>query len=546
MSSNRTASTRYTPATMEAFEPRLMLAGNVLAEITSSGDLIITGDDLANSIHITEVTGVVTITRGDANTVINGDDDLDGGGVVLANTFTRNVKIKMGDGDDEVKILGDLGDDDAIGGAGADADTPFGIAGNVQIDLGAGTTEDPETAQDAYLHLVDVAGSVKITSKDDNDADAEILNSIVGKNVQMSLGGGNNEAIVDSVDIGGNLKIQNKDGDQNVLLYSSTVDGSVSIANGKGLHTVDVDDNMIGKNLSIKNKELVAVNPADVQEIWVYNTDVVGSVKISNGKGATMIDIDDDDDGGQNGDSVTIGKKLSITTKDGDDEIYVWDTTAASIKINTGKGAEGGAGTTSVNVADVTTTGSLSVANKSGKTNIEVDDTTVGKKTKLTGGKAETSVDIVDLVATGGLQIKGGGKEVADTLTVTAIVLVSSKVKIKGGAAINTINLDDVTLDSLQIKTGKGNDLINIETVDTAADITSTMETLRIDAAGGVDVITIGDAGSADRGLTLTGKGVINGGKGTDTLDAAAARGNTFGVDMLTVKSIEAGDSVVV
>ncbi len=524
------------PPAMEAFEQRLLLAGNVLAQVTGGGDLVITGDYEANSIIITEVDGEITITRGDADTKINGDEDIPGAGVVIDGTFSRNIKIKMGDGDDKVSIAGDYGEDEELGGVGDDADTPFAIGGNVQIDLGAGTAEaegDPQIDQEAELNIVAVAGGVKIIAKNSNGDTATIQDgSTVGKNVQIGLDRGNNNVTITDTLIAGNLKIQNKDGAHNIAVTDITV-GNLSIANGRGKNDINVANATIGKNLSIKNKQLVvaAGDPAPNQAIDVGAVTVGGSMKISNGKGATIIEVRD----------ANVAKNLQISCKDGDDETLVSNVSAANVKINLGKGA------TNTGLNDVSTSGSLSITNKNGAAVTSILDTTVAKKTKLTTGNAAATLDIDVLTATGGLQIKGGDKAAGGgKLDVDIDGLTGGNVKIMGGGGGDLIELDDLTITSLQLKTGKGNDTIDIETVDTAADITSTMETLRIDAAGGVDVITIGDAGSADRGLTLTGKGVINGGKGTDTLDAAAARGNTFGVDMLTVKSIEAGDSVVV
>ena len=527
MNNKRMEQNQQAPPAMEAFEQRLLLAGNVLAEVTNAGDLIITGDDAANSIVVGEAAGVITITRGDADTEINGDADAGAAGVVIDGTFSRHIKIKMGDGDDDVVI---------DGGAGA----LMAIGGNVQIDLGKGAAA---ATQSAYLYHLAVAGSLKITSKDDNDADAEIQDfSTVGKNVQIDLGGGDNYAGIVDTTVGGNVKIANKDGEANVSVDGATVDGSVSITNGKGLYDVDIDSSLIGKNLSIKNKELVIPVGAPAgsrQQIGIYDTDVVGGVKISNGKGATLINIDDFNNANANGDSVTIGKNLQISSKDGNDEINVYDTSAANIKISTGKGGDA---ITAVNVNEVTTTGSLAVANKSGATLIEVWDTSVAKKTKLTGGKAVTIIDIQRLVATGGLQIKGGGKA-AGVLDVMVRDLDGGKVSIQGGGDADVITLNNLAITSLQIKTDKGADIINIELVPTGG-AASTVGTLKLSTGDGDDTVTIGIGGSPERGLILTGKGNLNGGKGTDTLNAAAARGNTFDEDLLTIKDFEAGDSI--
>ncbi len=586
MSSNIEASTRYTPATMEAFEPRLMLDGNVLAEITSSGDLIITGDEMANYIDVVEAGGVITITSDD--TKVNGLNAENG--IALNGAFSRHIKVKMGDGDDTVNISSD---------ADLDDNDPFEIGGNVLIDLGEGTDNDDDTMQEASLYYVDVEGSVKFTDKSNGESYAYITDSTIGKNVQLDFAGGDtnveiyestikgnlkiankggesDEAYLDieessfgknvqislsgdycgttfyDANIGGNLKIQNKDGlEHEVDISMTTVNGSVSIANGNGLHEVGIEDSMIGKNLLIKNKDLVIPeggNPASQQQITIHDTDIFGGVKISNGKGASFIDIDDidDEDGDgnpdENGDSVTIGKNLQISTKDGNDEIYVYDTTASNIKINTGKG---GRDTTSVYVEEVAARGSLTVANKSGATDIMVWNTSVGKKTTLTGGKAATTVDIVNLIATDGLQIKGGGFEVGK-LIVTAINLTGGKMTIQGAGDLDEITLDDFELESLQINGGEGADWIFIETAGAAlgddGGRMSIVGTLKIDGGNGDDFVIVGEIDADARGLELKGKASLNGGKRYDTLIAGAGRGNIFDEEMLTIKNFENSD----
>ncbi len=538
MNKNEMESKMQTPPAMEAFEQRLLLAGDVLAEITSGGDLIITGDDAANNIVITEAAGVISISS--ADTTVNGEDASGVGGLALEGDFSKGMKIKMGDGADAVIIQGDLGDDDEIGGEDENADgDALAIAGNVQIDLGEGT-EGVE--QEAELLNVDVEGSVKITAKDDNDADVEINTATIGKNVQIALGGGDNDALVADTTIGGNLKIQNKDGEHAVTLDDADVTGSVSISNGSGQAVVQVrNDSDITKNLTIKNKDAAEGKTHDIDVTG--DSDVAGSVKISNGKGDTDVNINGSD----------VGKNLSISSKgdEGDTNTVTVNNVdlgtadkRGSVKITAGKGAS------RTTVTDLQA-GSLSVKGK-GTAIITVDGgTAIVKKTMLTGGKAATSVHINDVIATGGLQIKGGGKETG-ALTVDIDLLTGgekSKVTIAGGGDDDVITIDDIDVASLQLKTGKGDDFVHIEQFATDADIASTLGTLKVDTGDGDDTVTIGvevaDPNNALQSLTITGKGKLDGGKGTDRLDAALARGNVYDEDLLTLKNFEIGDSIV-
>lgn len=424
---------------MEAFEQRLLLAGDVLAEVTKGGDLVITGDDAANQIVITEgaAEGQIVITSGADATQINGD-----AGPITLEGFSRHVKIKMGDGDDVVVIKGDLGDDDAPGGIDGDADgAKFAIGGNVKIDMG---TSDG-ASQNATLQLVAIDGNMKIT---------------------------------------------NKDGDSRVDVNDVIV-GSLSIANGKGKHDIDIVNTIIGKNLAIKNKQLNAGD--DPQTIDIINTTIGAGVKISNGKGATTVNLI----------NTQLVKNLIITSKDGDDSMILADVAAANIKVNFGKG-----------VAELVS---------------------------------------LELTATKSLAIKGGDNK-ASELTVLIIDMDAGKVSIQGSAGDDWIALDDITVESLQIKTGNGADLIELDSYNTVEDDLdnnpeigdnigqgSTAVTLKIFTGGGIDIVRGGLVDDDTRVFTVTGKSVLDGGGSTDVLNA----GPDFINESVTVRNFEAGDSIV-
>ena len=108
---------------LERLERRLLLSGNVTVEVVD-GNLVITGDDQDNSIDIDQAglpEGQFRILRGDLDTTINGIP-----GPVTAFNVTKDVKIRMGDGNDEVDIV-DVSVPRHLVFDGAEGDNTFGV-----------------------------------------------------------------------------------------------------------------------------------------------------------------------------------------------------------------------------------------------------------------------------------------------------------------------------------------------------------------------------------------------------------------------------------
>src|SRR5690349_14561883 len=88
---------------VEELQARLVpAAGNVSVSLSAAGDLVITGDVLDNDIRITE-TGDDFFIEG-----LNGTDINGAANVTL--TVTRDIRIHMAGGNDNVSIIGDGGD----------------------------------------------------------------------------------------------------------------------------------------------------------------------------------------------------------------------------------------------------------------------------------------------------------------------------------------------------------------------------------------------------------------------------------------------------
>ncbi len=165
---------------VEGLENRRLLAGDVT--VTRSGaDLIVTGDNLSNTISIeSDGNGGVRVNGfNDASaqpTSINGTPN----GTFQSSAFSGAVIVNMNGGDDEVRLtrlqvstasinLGE-GNDDLVVGLQAAGETRFGnstpvrlsVANNLTI-IGAGGDDD------IRLQSVYVGGSTVIDSGEQND-----------------------------------------------------------------------------------------------------------------------------------------------------------------------------------------------------------------------------------------------------------------------------------------------------------------------------------------------------------------------------------------
>jgi large repetitive protein len=102
-------------------ESRRVMAGNVTAAISRGGDLTIDGDELGNQIQVRRSGfSSVVISSLDGTTTINGRT-----GPIALRGFRDDVSIRMGEGDDVVRLQGSLF-------------SPFTVFGTLSVDMGGG------------------------------------------------------------------------------------------------------------------------------------------------------------------------------------------------------------------------------------------------------------------------------------------------------------------------------------------------------------------------------------------------------------------------
>lgn len=117
---DRSGQRRRRPLGFESLESRKVLAGNVQASM-SFGDLLIVGDGESNQVQIRR-SGVssVVISPLDSTTTINGRQ-----GPIALRGFRDSVTVRMGEGDDVVRLQGAFL-------------APFTVHGSLFVDLGGG------------------------------------------------------------------------------------------------------------------------------------------------------------------------------------------------------------------------------------------------------------------------------------------------------------------------------------------------------------------------------------------------------------------------
>jgi hypothetical protein len=152
---------------VEQLEGRAMMAGVVNVSIVD-GDVLITGDNAANSIEITNPTSNVDFYRvtGKSNTRITGRTSFNLG------DFDDDIRIDMKNGADTVVITGrnsDIGDIDA--------------EGTLQVDTGSGN----DTVRLKYFEAI--TGSIFINMGSNNDTfDAAFVRTDLDFDIDMGTG----------------------------------------------------------------------------------------------------------------------------------------------------------------------------------------------------------------------------------------------------------------------------------------------------------------------------------------------------------------------
>lgn len=210
---------------VEPLEQREMLAGNVVAEINSNGDIVINGDSESNEIqvNIDSEARSVRFAPTDGTTSIN-DAEVGSAFTIFHDGDLRDLKINMKAGDDEVVLFGD-----------------FSTLRNGRAQMGSGNDE------------------------------FRILQTNFTKNVTVILGAGvadegtqgggfDQKGAVLFANIGGNLSIRGSKTIDFVQASGSRIDGRTNVQLGSGDDVLSTIGNTYGRsaraNLGSGNDEM--------------------------------------------------------------------------------------------------------------------------------------------------------------------------------------------------------------------------------------------------------------------------------------------------
>jgi len=188
---------------IETLESRQLLAGNVTFKIVN-GNAVIKGDKAANIIAVSSpVAGSVTVAG--TNTTINGVV-----GPVTLTGFTGNLKIQMGQGNDDVIVNG------------------MNVSGNANIRLGRGNDFLDVATQNSGLNSGNVAvtGALNVRARAGQDTVAigHITTEEDDPNVSASAG---------------SLTVRMGKQNDSLNVVRTTVAGSTRLRGGRGTNTVN-------------------------------------------------------------------------------------------------------------------------------------------------------------------------------------------------------------------------------------------------------------------------------------------------------------------
>ena len=259
----------------EHVESRVMLAGNVVATVTASGDLRISGDNASNHIHIKAQVGAIRI-EGKDGTLVNGQS------AVLMFGVQDDIFISMRGGNDAVQIRGIVVRSDMIIRTSSGDDTVIVLDTQVQNDLEIFT----ESGNDIVaIGTPDVREDLIVVTSSGNDQ--VIWNSgQVAVDAVFNLGAGNDRLeLGEDCTVGEELDIQASGGNDFVGLGPDDVNlnGPADILLGGGDDQLVLDESnffssarILGNGgsrdtLRIDPAVSVPTNPAQFESIQIVN-----------------------------------------------------------------------------------------------------------------------------------------------------------------------------------------------------------------------------------------------------------------------------------
>lgn len=280
---------------LETLEARQMLAGDVVVNLNSSGDLTIQGDNQSNIVDVySERQDEVTITGLDGTHVIVDGQSYDEYTFDLpTEEIADDVRIKMRGGDDQVmlRFLSIGGDLKVNMGAGEDiAVLSFSEVGDdAQLLGGSGRYGDKLSVTNSSigddLRINSGPGSKTFdmfTPIDEIGVSADVSDPIA-KNVSLRGGSGVTVVAIGAT-FDGKLSVNTGSGDDGIVFIAANLTDEVSISTGSG------NDALVFEGGTTFQDELhVSLGSGDDRVDFADYTQSLGSAKFKGGSGTNVI-----------------------------------------------------------------------------------------------------------------------------------------------------------------------------------------------------------------------------------------------------------------
>ena len=320
---------------VESIERRILLAGNVTAELNNAGDLVVRGDAESNQLRIALETvsemDEVVVTGLDGTTVNNASEFR-----FAASELTRNVRVVLRGGDDALQIGGEDHDDPTESGDEARLTVP----GDLFVNAGVGN----DTIR---VSFVDIGGRGNVLGQGGDDVvnfgrgpgfgDDHHVNSLgdgpgggppadvtVGETLRLVTGAGADEAKVGFAEIGDDLKVCTGTGNDYFVSGRGPIFGGggnpsegggqpadTFVADRITVHTGGGDDFVLLRNTEVTGRARVST-AGGADRLGTENSDFLGPATISAGGGTNIVGLL----------SSTFGDETTITMGSQEDLFY--------------------------------------------------------------------------------------------------------------------------------------------------------------------------------------------------------------------------------
>lgn len=254
-------------AVFERLEDRTLLAGDITAALTGSGDLVITGDPDDNQIQIEQF----------------------GGSVEVSGVGYVEIEIV------ELTVTG-LGGT-SINGGPADGSETFLVSGRVEINPKAGgDTVIVGGTLPGPGGITHIPGNLIINTLRGEDI-VDVYDTWVHGNARIFTGRDGDEVDLRYVGISGNLLLDTDGGDDGVHTYNLLVAGNTAIDTGQGVDFVFVDSGGTGTTWFGGTFDLNTGSSEDLFVVGFFSDtsfDIAtfnGEASIKMGSGNDLVDI---------------------------------------------------------------------------------------------------------------------------------------------------------------------------------------------------------------------------------------------------------------